>query len=159
MEELASLVLLVLYIDQLRPETEEMLAHYAWHTTTDFTHDFPLVISKANALCKILKQRESRFAKVFKEREHEFIGLCRTLEKSKKVDELEVEHRNFASEIFGEDDLSEPNSSLDETSEERGNAEVSDEGEIEAEEGVEDSDESMDDALDIDQFADTDVES
>jgi hypothetical protein len=153
MEELASLVLLVLYIDQLQPETEETLAPYAWHTTTDFAHDFQLVTTIANGLCKFLKQKEQIFAKIFQEREHEFIRLCRTMEKEKLVDELVVINRHFASGIFGEDELlEESNSSIDETSEGEETTATSDERDIEEEEGVEESEESMNGALDIDKL-------
>jgi hypothetical protein len=99
--ELASLVLIILYIDQLWPETEEALAHYPWHQTSDFAHDIELARGFARSICFQASESDRDFVQAFKDREESLIGLCNQLADTKMEEEFIVTNRNFSEKIFG----------------------------------------------------------
>jgi hypothetical protein len=100
-KELASLVLTVLYLDQLPPETEENLAAYPWHQTSDFAHDIELARGMARSVCFQARELDGNFANIFKDRERSFIDLCNNLSATKEMSELAINDEKFAESIFG----------------------------------------------------------
>jgi hypothetical protein len=99
--ELASLVIIILYLDQLWPETEESLAHYPWHQTSDFAHDINLARGFARSICFQANELDGNFSNTFKDRELTLIELCNKLANTKMEQESVVHNQNFYEDIFG----------------------------------------------------------
>jgi hypothetical protein len=100
LEELASLILLVLYLEQLWPQTEEMYATYPWHSTSDFMHDYPMAAIIAVSVARQMQEVDNAFQHHFQVREKTWMALCQELEKGQPDETLIVTFRNFWKNIF-----------------------------------------------------------
>jgi hypothetical protein len=113
-------------MDQLWPETEENLAPYPWHQTSDFDHDFKCAQKLAHLICT-KRKKDSRFVNTFHARERTFIRLCDHLSSTKDEEAFDVEDQNFSLQLFGNNELAEytgsstdPDSEEEETDEDQG---------------------------------------
>jgi hypothetical protein len=105
-------------MDQLWPETEENLAPYPWHQTSDFDHDLKCAEKLVSLICA-KRRKDSRFVDTFHARERTFIRLCDKLSGTKGEDAFNVEDRNFCFQLFGRNEPAEDlGSSTDHDSEE-----------------------------------------
>jgi hypothetical protein len=111
-------------LDQLPPETEDTLAPYPWHQSSDYAHNIELARDMARSVCFQASELDKSFTVVFKNREREFIDLCNSLSTAKGVDELVVNDENFAKTIFGPATVEEEDSGS--STEQNGESEIED---------------------------------
>jgi hypothetical protein len=109
-EELASLLLLIFYLEQLWPQTEEKFATYRWHWTHDFEHDYSTVVRIAYSVASKMGVRDKNFSNCVRDREQEFISLCNQLEEGQPDATLTVSPMEFWKEFFGDDQASDTES-------------------------------------------------
>jgi hypothetical protein len=103
-EELASLILIVLYLDQLWLQTEKAYATYPWHSTDEFAHDYSLAVKIARSVAFKMECKEKKFVRCLRVREHKVIELCIKLEKGQHDRTLSVTFKDFCKELFNDED-------------------------------------------------------
>jgi hypothetical protein len=103
-EELVSLILIVLYLDQLWPQTENAYATYPWHSTGEFAHDYLLAVKIACSVALKMEIRDKGFTCCLHAREHKVMELCKELEEKQHDTALSVTFKDFCKDLFNVED-------------------------------------------------------